>query len=468
MKKQRMPQKKKKIDLDRMDKRTIWHPFTQMRDYCREDHPVIARGKGSYLYDTRGRRYLDGVSSLWVNVHGHRKAQIDHAIVAQVKKICHSTLLGLTNVPAILLAEQLLAAAPAGLTRVFYSDNGSTAVDIALKIAFQFLQQHRPATRRKQKFLSLVNAYHGDTIGSVSVGGIDLFHKIYHPLLFTTLRAPSPYCYRCPLDRSHPQCGLACLDALENILKKHSREIAAFIIEPLVQGAAGMLVFPAGYLKACREMCTRYNVLMIADEVAVGFGKTGTLFACEQEQVRPDLLCVAKGITGGTLPLAATLATEKIYRAFLGRTEDLKTFYHGHTYTGNPVACAAACASLAVFRDERVLEKLQPKIELLKNRLREFRNLKHVGDIRQCGFMVGIELVENTRTKKPYPLKKRMGHRVIRAALRHGVVIRPLGDVIILMPPLSISIKELECLLDVVFASIQSVTERKPFCRKDA
>ncbi len=452
--------KTKTADLDVLDKKYIWHPFTQMKDYCNSSPLIIEQGQGSYLYDIAGNRYLDGVSSLWVTVHGHRKKKIDEAIIRQVKKISHSTLLGLSNIPAIKLAEQLLAITPRNLRKVFYSDNGSTAVEIALKIAFQFWQQKSAASKKKKKFISLTHAYHGDTIGSVSVGGIDLFHQVYKPLLFKTLTAPSPYCYRCPFKQSVAQCGLACLDALEKILKKHNHEIAALVIEPLVQGAAGMIVFPKGYLKACRELCSQYHILMIADEVAVGFGRTGKMFACEHEKVKPDLMALAKGITGGTLPLAATLATEEIYRAFLGEAQDQKTFYHGHTYTGNPVACAAALANLEVFEEENVLKTLQQKIKLLARRLKPFSGLKHVGDIRQCGFMVGIELVQNIRTKKPFALKKKIGHRVILEARRRGVIIRPLGDVIVLMPPLSISAKQLNTLLDVVFESIHIVTEK--------
>ncbi|MEI6127228.1 MAG: adenosylmethionine--8-amino-7-oxononanoate transaminase [Pseudomonadota bacterium] len=445
--------------LQKLDTQHIWHPFTQMKDYCRSAPLVIERGKGIYLYDTEGNKYMDGVSSLWVTVHGHRKKNIDAAIIRQVHKICHSTLLGLSNVPAIELAEKLVQVAPKGLTKVFYSDNGSTAVESALKIAFQYWQQKSPATRKKKKFVSLTNAYHGDTLGSVSVGGIDLFHQIYGPLLFKTFKAKSPYCYRCPLKKTYPACSFECLATLESILKKHHAEIAALILEPMVQGAAGMIVFPKGYLRAARELCTRYNVLFIADEVAVGFGRTGKMFACEHEQVRPDILALAKGITGGTLPLAATLVTDEIYRAFLGEAKELKTFYHGHTYTGNPVACAAAIASLAVFEEEQVLAVLQPKIKLLKDGLKKFRSLGHVGDIRQCGFMAGIELAENIKEKKPYPVERLIGHRVILEARKRGVIIRPLGDVIVLMPPLCISPKELQILLGVVFDSLQAVTE---------
>ena len=454
-----MSLKKRNRILAKKDKKYIWHPFTQMKDYEKSSPLVIEKGRGSYLYDIQGNRYIDGVSSLWVTVHGHRKKKIDDAIISQVKKISHSTLLGISNVPAAELAEKLVKITPKGLSRVFYSDNGSTSVEIALKIAYQYWQQKSAKTKAKKKFVSLVNAYHGDTLGSVSVGGIDLFHQVYSPLLFKTFKADSPYCYRCPVKKDRPECRLACLDSLEKILKKHSREIAAMIIEPMVQGAAGMITFPKGYLKKVRQLCTRHNVLLIADEVAVGFGRTGKMFACEHEKVNPDLLAIAKGITGGTLPLAATLASDEIYKAFLGEPEDLKTFFHGHTYTGNPVACAAAIANLEVFEEEKVLLSLKKKIRLLTKQLKSFETLSHVGDIRQSGFMVGIELVANPKTKKSFEIKERIGHRVILEARKRGVVIRPLGDVIVLMPPLSISEKELNTLCDVTFESIKKVTE---------
>jgi adenosylmethionine-8-amino-7-oxononanoate aminotransferase len=300
------------------DHQYIWHPFTQMQDYVQEEPLIIESGHGCILKDIEGKEYLDGVSSLWTNVHGHRKAEIDAAITEQLGKIAHSTLLGLSNVPAIRCAKKLVAIAPEGLTRVFYSDNGSTAVEVALKMAFQYQRQAREGSPQKTKFISLTNAYHGDTIGSVSIGGIDLFHATYKALLFPTLKAEAPYCYRCVFQQTYPGCGLACLAQMEELMKAHAPEVAALVIEPIVQGAAGMIVQPPGYLKAVRELCTRYGIIMIADEVAVGFGKTGTMFACEREGVTPDIMALAKGITGGYLPLAATLTTEAIYEGFLG------------------------------------------------------------------------------------------------------------------------------------------------------
>jgi len=445
-------------ELEEWDKEYLWHPFTQMKDYREEEPLIIARGEGSFLYDISGNKYLDGVSSLWVNLHGHGREEINQAISDQMQALSHSTLLGLSNVPAIALGKKLVEITPVGLNKVFYSDNGSTAVESALKIAFQYWQQRTPPKKQKNTFVSLEHAYHGDTLGAVSVGGIDTFHTMYRPLLFSTYQIPSPYCYRCSLGKTYPSCHLECLNRAEDVIKQHHEEVAALIIEPLVQGAAGMLVAPPGYLKEIRALCSRYEILLIADEVAVGFGRTGTLFACEQEDVAPDLLCVAKGITGGYLPIAATLATEEIYNAFLGDYSELKTFFHGHSYTGNPLGCSAALANLNIFEQDRTLEGLQGKINFLERQLQPFADLPHVGDVRQKGFMVGIELVQDKESKKPFPLELMKGVRVIHEARKRGVIIRPLGDVIVIMPPLSISLDHLEELVEVIFCSIKKVS----------
>jgi len=455
----RNKQRRTAPEIESLDKQYLWHPFTQMSDWEKEPQIVVESGNGSTLIDIRGKRYLDGVSSLWVTVHGHRKKEIDRAVSAQLKKIAHSTLLGLSNVPAVLLAEKLIQIAPPGLSKVFYSDSGSTAVEIGLKITFQYWQQKGQAFRSKTGFISLKEAYHGDTIGSVSVGGIDLFHEIYKPLLFHSRKIDPPHCYRCALGKTYPACGLACAQQAEEVLRSHGRETAALIIEPLVQGAAGMLVSPPGYLRRIRELCTKYNVLMIADEVATGFGRTGKMFACEHEGVSPDIMCVAKGITGGYLPLAATLTTGEIYRGFLGEYRELRTFFHGHTYTGNPLACAAAIANIDLFKKEKTLRKLEPKIAYLFEQMGRLKRLKHVGDIRQKGFMAGIELVKDRETKEPYPLEDKMGIRVILECRKKGLIIRPLGNVIVLMPPFSISMKELKRIMDIVYAAIKNVTE---------
>ncbi len=446
--------------MEKLDKQYIWHPFTQMQDWEKEQPLIIESGKGCSLTDIHGNTYLDGISSLWVTVHGHRNKEIDAAVSAQLGKISHSTLLGLSNVPAIRLAEQLVGIAPKGLTKVFYSDSGSTSVEIALKIAFQYWQQKSAEFHRKTGFLSLTEAYHGDTIGSVSVGGIDLFHSIYKPLLFQTHKIESPYCYRCKYALTYPDCQKTCLVHAERTIQKYASVTAALVIEPLVQGAAGMLMQPPGYLKKIRELCTKYKILMIADEVATGFGRTGKMFACEHEGIAPDIMCIAKGITGGYLPLAATLTTDDIYRAFLGEYREFKTFFHGHTYTGNPLACAAAIANINLFRREKTLKRLQPKIALLSKTLKEFKDLRHVGEIRQKGFMVGIELVKNRITKEPYAPEEKTGMRVTLECRKQGLILRPLGNVIVLMPPLSISEREIKPMLRIVRSAIERVTEK--------
>jgi adenosylmethionine---8-amino-7-oxononanoate aminotransferase len=419
------------MDLVAADRAHLWHPFTQQQGWAEEEPLIVERAEGTDLIDADGRRYIDGVSSLWCNVHGHCHPRIDAAVRDQLDRVAHSTMLGLSHRPGIELAQRLVEITPPGLTRVFYSDSGSTATEIALKMAFQYWRQNG---EQRSKFVSLRMAYHGDTIGSVSVGGIDLFHSTYRPLLFDTLQAE-------PGDAA----------AIDRLLSHYSGEVAAVIMEPLVQGAAGMLVHPEGYLRAVRRLCDRHGVLLVLDEVATGFGRTGRMFACEHEGVAPDLLCVAKGITGGYLPLAATLATEEVYSGFLGRFEELRTFFHGHTYTGNPLACAAALASLDVFEEERTLERLQRKIELLGELLEPIAAHPAVRAVRRRGFMTGIELAEQ-------PLAARMGHQVTLEARRRGAVIRPLGDVIVLMPPLSISEGELTRLLAITAESIEAAT----------
>jgi len=440
------------------DQRYVWHPFTQMRDWEAEPPVVITKGEGSWIVDSDGNRYLDGVAAIWTNVHGHCRREINEAIKRQVDRLEHSTLLGLAGEQPSLLAKRLIDIAPEGLSRVFYSDNGSTAVEIGIKMAFQYwIHRNRP---EKTRFISFKNAYHGDTIGAVSVGGIDLFHEVFRPLLFPTILAPSPYCYRCELSpaRCSTGCRRECLQKLEELLEEHGRETAAVVIEPLVQGAGGMIVQPPGYLHRVRELCNRYDVLLIADEVAVGFGRTGTMFACQQEGVTPDIMALSKGITAGYLPLAATLTTEEVYSAFLGEYRELKTFFHGHTFTGNPIACAAAIASLDLFASDDLLNKLPEKTGYLKQRLEALRELSSVGDVRYCGMVGGIELVKDKRSGEPYPWEERIGVRVCREARNHGLFLRPLGNVIVVFPPLAISMDELGFLLDGIEASIRVVT----------
>jgi adenosylmethionine-8-amino-7-oxononanoate aminotransferase len=449
---------RRRCTLEEKDKKYVWHPFTQMRDWERDDVVVIRSARGCVLEDTRGRRYLDGVSSLWVNIHGHGKKEIDRAIRLQLTKVAHSTLLGLGCQASIELAEELVRIAPRGLEKVFYSDNGSTAVEVALKLSFQYWQHRGGKRRQRRMFIRLCNGYHGDTIGAVSVGGIPLFHDAYRPLLFPTIEGPSFYCYRCDFGKGPASCSSECLASLEALMRRHRDRVAALIMEPIVQAAGGMIVAPPGHLAAVEALCREYGILFIADEVAVGFGRTGKMFACEHEGVTPDILVLSKGITGGYLPLAATLTTGEIYNAFRAPYRMKKTFFHGHSYTGNALACAAALAGLEVFRKEKVIDALQPKIRLLARLLEKFTGLPHVGDVRQKGFMAGIELVRSKRSRKPYAFAARMGHRVCMRARKHGLLIRPLGDVVVLMPPLSMSEAELRRMTDVVYRCIGEET----------
>ncbi|MBL0225483.1 MAG: adenosylmethionine--8-amino-7-oxononanoate transaminase [Geobacteraceae bacterium] len=440
------------------DKQHVWHPFTQMQDWEQEEPIVITRGEGSWLIDSEGKRYLDGVASMWTNVHGHCRRELNEALKAQVDRLEHSTLLGLAGEQSIILARRLAEITPAGLDRFFYSDNGSTAMEVAVKMAFQY-QVHRGRAERS-RFITFRNAYHGDTLGAVSVGGIDIYHSTFRPLLFETIQAPSPYCYRCEMGCSGPEsCGMKCLDALEALMIEQGARCAGLVIEPLLQGAGGMIVQPHGFLRRVRDLCDRYGLLMIADEVATGFGRTGRMFACDHEGVVPDIMALSKGIAAGYLPIAATVTTGEVYEAFLGRYAELKTFFHGHTFTGNPLACAVALKSLDLFESDRLLDALQPKILRLQERLAEIACLPHVGDVRQCGMAAGIELVEDKATKRAYPWELKTGVRVCLEARKLGIFSRPLGNTVVVFPPLSITPDELELLLDGLEQAIINVVE---------
>lgn len=432
--------------LQSLDKRYLWHPFTDMWLWLADEPVVIDRGQGVYVYDTDGNRYIDGVSSLWCNVHGHNHKHINEAICAQVQKISHSTLLGLASGPSIELGRRLVEITPGSLERVFYSDSGATAVEIALKMAFQYWQL--VGQERRQRFIALKQSYHGDTMGSVSVGGISAFHRIFGALTFDVdfVDGPEPYRFA----GTAQACCENSLRCIKELLERRGREMAAIIVEPLVQGAAGIIVHPDGFLAGVSKLCKEYDLLLIVDEVATGFGRTGKMFACEYENVEPDLMCVAKGITGGYLPLAATLTSKRIFDAFAGGEGDGVTFYHGHTYTGNAVACAAAIANLEVFEQERTLEGLSEKIALIGRYLDEIAQLPYVGDVRQCGMMAGIELVAQKDSKSNFACERRIGTRLCQMMRRRGVMLRPLGDVIVLMPPLSIGLDVLDELLKVV------------------
>lgn len=441
--------------LERWDRELVWHAFTQMAEH----QPfLIERAEGCTLYDLDGRAYLDGVSSLWCNVHGHRHPHIDAAIRQQLDKVAHVTLLGMAHPVTVQLARKLVDIAPAGLQHVFFSDCGATAVEVALKMAYQYWQQCKTPQPQKKKFLAFDNAYHGDTIGSVSVGGVARFHEMFKPLLFETLRLPTPAMYRLPAGVTRETAADYYLRIVEQTLQVHHAELAAVVIEPLMQCAAGMILHPPGFLRGLRELATRYNVLLIADEVAVGMGRTGQMFACEQEEVNPDLLCLAKGLTGGYLPLAATLATNQIWQAFLGNYESSRTFFHGHTYGGNPLGAAAAVATLEVFENEQTLQNLQPKIARLKEHLQRIANHSNVGDIRQLGFIAGIELVRDRETQEAFPWAERRGQRVCNHAHTKGVWLRPLGNVVVIMPPLSVTLEELDRICAAVESGIEVAT----------
>jgi adenosylmethionine---8-amino-7-oxononanoate aminotransferase len=443
--------------LKQLDHAYLWHPFTQMQEWMAEEPCIISCGQGNYLIDVHGRKYLDGVSSLWCNVHGHRKRELDDAVKEQLDQIAHSTFLGLSHAPGIQLAQKLVEIAPKGLKRVFYSDSGATAVEIALKMAVQY-RQLKGETERTQ-IATLAESYHGDTVGSMSLGYSETFHRYHKSLLFPVLRLNPPHLYRYYRGMSEAAALDQAIQDAERTLGENRRALAALVMEPLMQGAAGMWPQPEEYVRRMSEICRRHGILLILDEVATGFGRTGKMFACEHAGVAPDILCLAKGITGGYLPLAATVSTEEIFSAFLGEYKEYKTFFHGHTYTGNPLGCAVALASLDLFGGEKILEKMQPRIGYLQKRLREdFLPLAHVSDVRQWGYMVGIELVQDKSSRKNYPPEVRIGHRVIHEARKRSVMIRPLGDIIILMPPLSIADDELTLLLDVVYDSIRAVT----------
>jgi adenosylmethionine-8-amino-7-oxononanoate aminotransferase len=428
--------------LRQLDQQHLWHPFTPMKLWMDSDPLVIVAGEGMHLIDSDGNRYLDGVSSLWCNVHGHRVAEIDAAVRAQLDKIAHTTMLGLASEPAILLADRLMRIVPAGLTKVFYSDAGATATEIAFKMAAQYwFNIGRP---EKNEFVGFADAYHGDTVGAMSIGRMEAFHKPYFPLLFKTHFAKANQ-----------------IESLKAILAERSRQIAAICIEPVVQGAGGMLIQPPGFLREVRKLADEHDVLLICDEVATGFGRTGRMFACEHEGVSPDIMCTAKGITGGYLPLAATFATQRIFDAFLGEPWEGKTFYHGHTYTGNPLACAAALASLELFHKHDLVAQVQRKSMELSKLLAEVAKLDHVLEIRQKGFMVGIELCEDRQTRRPFDPKRRIGAEICNRIRKHGVLLRPLGDVIVLMPPLAMPIEDLQRIIEAVTTEIMRLHEAR-------
>jgi adenosylmethionine-8-amino-7-oxononanoate aminotransferase len=508
--------------LAQLDHQFVWHPFTQMCDWLKREPVVIVAGKGAVLHGIRGREYLDANSSIWTNLHGHNHPKINAEIQQQLKKIAHSSALGLANEPASLLAERLVRLANLGsggrassraqtsknhgssvaspsLNKVFFSDDGSTALEVALKLAYEFTRRARsagvsPASRAKvqPRFLSLAGAYHGDTVGAVSLGHIDLFHKSYSGLLFKTDKVMSPYCYRCPFNRAKPEradareyrkCDWECAGLVEKKFAMQGRKgnpYAAFVFEPLIQGAAGMIPQPRGWLRRVTEIARRHGALLIADEVMTGFGRTGqrsagvpparrkekfslapdrrdacaTLFACHHEGVQPDFLCLAKSLTGGYLPMAATLTTQKVFDAFLGEYDEFKTFFHGHGYTANQLGAAAALASLEILRGKPSIRARQNLEKNLHDELQTLWSLPNVGDIRQVGLIAGIELVRDWRTREPFDLRERAGIRVCEAMARHGVLTRPIGNVIVLMPPYCTTPRQAKTIVDVLRTAI--------------
>ncbi len=463
-----------------LDQRYVWHPFTQMRDWMKTEPITIVSGKGAVLTDANGRTYLDGNSSIWTNLHGHCHPRINRAIERQLKKISHSSALGLANEPASLLAEKLVQAAalkakgapPASpqpeLTKVFYSDDGSTAMEVALKLAYEYARRTGWASR--PKFLSLDGAYHGDTVGAVSLGHIDLFHKAYSGLLFKSDRVMSPYCYRCPFNRAKPEradareyrkCHWECVGKVEQKFERQrANPYAAVIVEPLMQGAAGMIPQPAGWLRRVAEIARGHGAQIIADEVMTGFGRTGTLFASHAEGVQPDFLAVAKGMTGGYLPMAATLTTQPVFDAFLGEYSEFKSFFHGHSFTGNQLGASAALASMELLESAAGIRARQTLERLLRQELSELWSLPNIGDIRQAGLVAGIELVRNWRTREPFPLTERAGIRVCEAMARHGVLTRPIGSVIVLMPPYCTTAAQVRQMVAALAKSVEECFKR--------
>ena len=489
--------------LAKLDQKFVWHPFTQMRDWLKCEPIVITSGKGAVLRDVHGKEYLDANSSIWTNLHGHQHPKINAAITRQLQKISHSSALGFANEPASLLAGKIVGAANLNLVgressralfkkksgldgvsphleKVFFSDDGSTALEVALKLAYQFTLRTR-AARNKPRFLSLDGAYHGDTIGATSLGHIDLFHKAYGGMLFQTDKVMSPYCYRCPFNKAKPEradartyrkCHWECVGLLEKKFfapKKKGNPFAAFVFEPLMQGAAGMIPQPTGWLKQVTDIARSHGALLIADEVMTGFGRTGmakaksgkrkaeTLFACAHENVRPDFLCVAKGLTGGYLPMAATLTTQKVFDAFLGEYAEFKTFFHGHSFTGNQLGAAASLASLEILQSKQSTHQRARLEQWLREELQTLWALPQVGDIRQVGLVAGIELVKDWRTREPFALRERTGIRVCAAMARRGVLTRPIGNVIALLPPYCTSKTQMQKIASALRAAIAEV-----------
>ncbi|TGE37347.1 adenosylmethionine--8-amino-7-oxononanoate transaminase [Desulfosporosinus fructosivorans] len=443
------------MNLVEKDLKYIWHPCSQMKDYQDLEPIVIKNGKGAYIFDIDGKSYLDAVSSWWVNLFGHSNDRINRAINEQVEKLEHVIFANFTHEPAIQLAEKIVNITPEGLDKVFFSDNGSSAIEVALKMSFQYHQQ--TGKFKKQRFAALQNAYHGETLGALSVGDLDLYSKVFNPLLLNTLRLESPDCYRCVYCKSRDTCNVECFANLEKDIILHHEELCAVIIEPLIQCAAGMKMYPPVYLKRLRKLCDEYDIHLIADEIAVGFGRTGKMFACEHAGISPDIMCLSKGITAGYLPLALTLTSAKIYDAFYGDYFEHKAFMHSHSYTGNPISCAVANESLLIFETEDIVakNKILEKY-MLKCANTYFSENKNIGEYRQIGMVGAIELVMDKNSKQGFEPQKRIGYEVYKKGLNKGIVIRPLGNVIYFMPPYVVNQHDLDFLYS---RTLEAITE---------
>jgi adenosylmethionine---8-amino-7-oxononanoate aminotransferase len=436
------------------DLQYIWHPCSQMKDY--EDFPpiVIERGEGAYLYDVDGRAYLDAVSSWWVNLFGHSNKRINRAIQIQLEDLEHVIFANFSHKPAIELAERIVGITPEGLNKVFFADNGSSAVEVALKMSFQYHQQ--AGNTNKTRFAAITDAYHGETLGALSVGDIDLYSMIYRPLLMNTFKAAGPDCYRCRYGKTRDGCDVECFTDMEKMVLQNHQEICAIIIEPLIQCAAGMKIYPSTYLRRLRELCTQFDIHLIADEIAVGFGRTGHMFACGQAGISPDIMCLSKALTAGYMPLSLVVTTDNIYQAFYSDYSEQKAFMHSHSYTGNPIACAIACESLDIFEDDDVLAKNDLKSKYIAEMVSWFaQNHPHVGEFRQMGMIGALELVEDKRSRKAFDREKRVGYGIYKIALGKGVLLRPLGNVIYFMPPYIVEKKDIGLMVDVAIQSIQ-------------
>ncbi len=440
-------------ELQRKDLEHIWHPCSQMKDYEELKPIIIKHGKGAYLYDMEGKSYLDAVSSWWVNLFGHSNRRINEAITAQIEKLEHAIFANFSHEPAIEIAERIVKIAPKGLNKVFFADNGSSAIEVALKLSFQYHQQR--GNKSRTKFACLTNAYHGETLGALSMGDLDLYSKVFKPLLLDTLRVEGPDCYRCRYGKYSKSCNAECFENMEQAFEENHELLCGIIVEPLIQCAAGMKIYPPIYLKKLRALCDRYDIHLIADEVAVGFGRTGKMFASEHADISPDIMCVSKGLTAGYLPLALTLTNDKIYNAFYSDYVELKAFMHSHSYTGNPITCAIACKSLDIFEEDNILEANEKKSQYIEERVKEhIENHPFVGDFRQLGMVGAIELVKDKKSKKGFDWKKRVGYQIFKKGLQNGIILRPLGNVIYFMPPYIVEKEDIDFMIDTAFKSI--------------